>query len=612
MNLYLTISILIVASLFFMQGKYRSDLIALCALLSLMIFGILTPQEALAGFSNSVVVMMVGLFVVGAGIFRTGLAKMVSSRILQMAGSNENKLFILIMVVTAFIGAFVSAIGTVAVMMPIVVSLAANANVNPSRYLMPLAFAGSLGIFTLISASPNLVIQDALINGGFKPLSFFSFMPIGLICLSVGLFYLFFASKSLVNKDNPEISKNKKQGKTLKQLVKEYDLEEQTYIIYITKGAPVINKTLAELKIATKYGVSLSKVIRQNGNSRFRRNKEEILAGPNTELFYHDEIHCHGSEEDIQRFVKENNLYLKNTNARVFTDFQKSGIAEVYVLPTSRLINNTIREVNFREEYNVNVLGIKRHDEYQMYNFENQKLKSGDSMLIQGRWKDIANLADRQDDLVLVGQPLKEAAKVTLDQKAPIAAGIMFLMVISMAFNWLPSVTAILIASVLMVVTGCLRNMEEAYKSINWESVVLIGAMLPMSTAFEKTGATTMISEGLVNYLKDYGPYALLAGIYFCTSIMTLFISNTATSVLFAPIAMHTASAMQVSPYPFLFAVAVSASMCFASPFSTPPNALVMNVGRYSFMDYVRVGAPLQILMGIVMILVLPLLFPFK
>lgn len=608
--LYITLAILIVASIFFMQGKVRSDLVALCALLLLMLFGILTPTEALAGFSNSVVIMMVGLFVVGAGIFRTGLAKMISSRILQLAGNSENKLFVLVMLSTATIGAFVSNTGTVAVMMPIVVSLAANANVNPSRYLMPLAFASSLGLFTLISTPPNLVIQDVLVRSGGEPLSFFSFAPVGVICLGIGLIYLFFASKLLVGKRNTAAS-NKKQGKSLMELAKEYNLRQQTVLVHVSKDSPLIDKSLSELRIATVYKVSLSKVVRGGGNARFRKKGEELLAGPGTVLRSGDEIHCHGSHEDIGRFVEENGLYVKSGHGTAFADFQDSGIAEVYILPNSNLVNRTIRDSKFREEFNVNVLGIKRQKEYQMYDFQDTKLHSGDAMLIQGRWKDIASLSDRPDDLVLVGQPLQEAAKVTLDQKAPVAALIMLAMIGCMAFNLLPSVTVVLMAAVLMVVTGCLRNVEEAYKSINWESVVLIGAMLPMATAFEKTGAATLISNGLVGQLGDLGPYALLAGIYFSASVLTLFISNTATAVLFAPIALHSAISMGISPLPFLFAVAVAASLCFASPFSTPPNALVMNVGRYSFLDYVRVGAPLQVMMGIILVFLLPLLFPF-
>jgi hypothetical protein len=214
---------------------------------------------------------------------------------------------------------------------------------------------------------------------------------------------------------------------------------------------------------------------------------------------------------------------------------------------------------------------------------------------------------------VVLGQPLAEAAKVTLDYKAPIAAAIMVLMVAMMVFDFIPvaPVTAVMIAGLLMVLTGCFRNVEAAYKTINWETIVLFAAMLPMSLALEKTGASEYISNSLVSGLGSYGPIVLMAGIYFTTSLMTMFISNTVTAVLMAPIALQSAVQIGVSPVPFLFAVTVAASMCFASPFSTPPNALVMPAGQYTFMDYIKVGLPLQIIMGVVMVFVLPLLFPF-
>lgn len=608
----ITLIILVIASVFFMRGKVRSDLVAVCSLLALVLFGILNPTEALAGFSNPVVIMMIGLFVVGAGIFRTGLAKMISSKILQTAGNSENKLFILVMLATASIGAFVSNTGTVAVMMPIIVSMAASSNISPRRYLMPLAFASSMGMFTLISTPPNLVIQDALINAGYQALSFFSFAPIGFVALSIGVVVLFFLSKLLISKQGASDNK-KKQGKSLKELAEEYNLSHQSYKIEVKNDSPLTNKSLAELQIATNYNISISKIIRRTGSSRFRKKFVEEVAGPKSVIQKEDILYCHGEMESIERFVLENNLIFdkEDNNLRTFPEFQDSGIAEIFIMPNSKLINRTISEIQFREEYNVNVLGIQRQKEYQMHDIKNTKLHSGDALLIQGTWKDLANLDNRQDDLVLVGQPLKEASKVTLDQKAPIAAIIMILMVIAMVFELLPSVIAIMLAAIAMVVTGCLRNVEEAYSSINWESVVLIGAMLPMATAFQNTGVDTLISGELVNQLGGMGPYALMAGIYFCTSLLTMFISNTATAVLFTPIALKAAIEMGVSPYPFLFAVAVAASMCFASPFSTPPNALVMTAGRYSFMDYVKVGLPLQLIMGIVMILVLPLLFPF-
>lgn len=608
----ITLIILLMSSIFFMQGKVRSDMVAICALLALVITGILLPSEALSGFSNPVVIMMVGLFVVGGGIFRTGLAKLISSKILRLAGESEIRLFVLVMIVTASIGAFVSNTGTVAVMMPIVVSIAVSAKVSPKRFLMPLAFASSMGILTLIATPPNMIVSNELEKNGFEPLSFFSFTPVGLICLSVGIIILYFLSKFFLSDDDGKDNSDKKSGKSLKDLTNEYQLHKLTHI-EISEDSDLIGRTLRELQIPNRYNISIVTVEKTIGGGRFRKNTNEVVAGPNTMIEKGDVLVCYGKKNNVGRFIDENNLSVLESvekDTDIF-DFREIGIAEVFIMPNSKLVNRTIIDAHFRDEFNVNILGIQRKNEYKMSDLQNEKLHSGDALLIQGSWTDIANLGDRQDDLVLVGQPLKEAAKVTIDHKAPVAAVIMILMVIAMVTNIVAPVIAVMSAAVLMVVTGCLRNVEEAYKNINWESVVLIAGMMPMAVAFEKTGAAALISDTLVGGLGSYGPYALLAGVYFGTSILTMFISNSATALLFAPIGIQAAANMGVSPYPFMFAVAVAASMCFASPFSTPPNALVMSAGRYKFIDYIKVGLPLQIIMGIVMILVLPLLFPF-
>lgn len=609
----ITLMILLASAVFFMRGKVRADLVAMCALLLLVITNILTPTEALSGFSNSVVIMMIGLFVVGGGIFRTGLAKLVSSKILRLAGNSETKLFLLVMLVTASIGAFVSNTGTVAVMMPIVVSIAVSANQSPRKFLMPLAFASSMGMFTLISTPPNLIISQELQKRGFDALSFFSFAPIGFISLSVGIVVLFFLTKWFLSKD-VKVTNEASGGKTLDDLADEYKLHNLIRI-RVSENSSIAGKELRELRIPSEYNISVVSVEKRVNNSgRFGKDFEEHVAGPDTKIDKGDILVCYGKNENIEQFVADKSLEIvrevTNKKSDIF-DFEEIGIAEVFIMPNSKLVNRTIVDAHFRDEYNVNILGIQRNNEYMMSGLQKEKLHSGDALLIQGTWSNIANLGNRQSDLVLVGQPLKEAAKVTLDYKAPLAAIIMLLMVVAMVTNIVAPVIAVMLAAVLMVITGCLRNMEEAYNTINWESVVLIAAMMPMAIAFEQTGAASMISGSLVDGLGKFGPYALLAGVYFGTSLLTMFISNTATAVLFAPIGMQAALDMGVSPYPFLFAVAVAASMCFASPFSTAPNALVMSAGRYTFMDYIRVGLPLQIIMGIVMIIVLPLIFPF-
>jgi di/tricarboxylate transporter len=615
----ITIIILVLSAIFFVNGKIRSDIVALCALVALLVFQILTPDEALSGFSNSVVIMMIGLFVVGGAIFQTGLAKMISSRILKLAGTSEIRLFLLVMLVTSAIGAFVSNTGTVALMLPIVVSLAMSAGMNPSRLLMPLAFASSMGgMMTLIGTPPNLVIQNTLTSAGLEPLSFFSFLPVGIVCVIVGTLVLMPLSKWFLSKKGQKNDSNRS-GKSLKQLVNEYGLSSNLFRLQVIGDSRLLGKTIIDLDIRRKYGLNIMEVRRGDASQhRFLKTITQKFAAPVLQV--EDILYVTGDFEKVQLFAEDYLLDIlgdhateetKNTTSSL--DFYDIGIAEIVLMPASNLVNQTIKEAGFRDKYNVNVLGIRRKKEYLLQDLGNEHIHSGDVLLVQGTWGNIARLSKEDSDWVVLGQPLAEAAKVTLDYKAPVAAAIMVLMVVMMVFDFIPvaPVTAVMIAGILMVLTGCFRNVEAAYKTINWESIVLIAAMLPMSLALEKTGASEYISNTLVSGLGSYGPLALMAGIYFTTSLMTMFISNTATAVLLAPIALQSAIQIGVSPIPFLFAVTVGTSMCFASPFSTPPNALVMPAGQYTFMDYVKVGLPLQIIMGIVMIFVLPLIFPF-
>ena len=564
---------------------------------------------------------MVGLFIVGGGIFQTGLAKMISSKMMMLAGTSQLRLFLLVMIGTGIIGSVVSNTGTVAVMMPIVVSMAAAAGTSARRLLMPLAFASSMGgMMTLIGTPPNLIVSDTLQNAGYAPLSFFSFLPVGLVTLTVGVLGLLPLTKIFLA---PKDAGKKKQssGKSLDDLVGEYGLTHNLFRVHIkNEESEAINKSIAELNIYHNYGINVLELRRSSGQNRFVRTVNQKLASPELILKQGDVLYLSGEPEMIAKFAEDFHLRLldihtdeieHNSNASI--DFFDIGVAELLFMPTSTMINRKISEIGFRGKFNVNILGIRRGTEYILKDMANQKVLEGDIMLVQGAWSDIARMKKESDNWVVLGEPLKEAQKVTLDHKAPIAALILIAMIVVMAIDKIPvaPVTSVLVAAVLMVVTGCVRSMEAAYKSINWQTIVLFAAMLPMSIALEKTGVSTAISSSMVDWLGGSGPRLMLAGIYAATSIMTIFISNTVTAVLMAPIALQCAMQVGVSPVPFMYAVTVAASMCFASPFSTPPNALVMSAGQYTFMDYVKVGLPMQILMGIVMILVLPLLFPF-
>lgn len=635
-NMTTTLIILVITVALFIWGRVRADIVALTALAALLVLGILTPAEALAGFSSPIVIMMIGLFVVGGAIMQTGLAKLTGNKLMALSRGNETITFLLVMLVTSFIGAFVSNTGTVALMMPIIMSIAAGSGMQSSRFLMPLAFAGSLGgMLTLIGTPPNLVIDEVLTEGGYQPLAFFSFFPVGIIVIAIGIIVLMPLSKIFLSKK--QSGKKKKQGKSLDDLVDEYQLLDNLHRYIVPSRRPsaaldengelmdIVGKTLKDLSIQKKYGVSIIE-IRNEKKSRLGLVKDvsQNMAKSSSTIQEHDILYIIGDEQKMLRFARDYGLRRMKD---VKIDFYDLGLTEIVVMPTSNFAGLRIGDANLRKRFGINVLGVKRGggssssssgggrggSEYITDNLIAAKLHVGDMLLVQGEWTNLAHLTADTTNWVVLDQPEKAADKVLLNYKAPVAAAIMLLMIAMMVFDFIPvaPVTAVIIAGLLTVFAGCFRNVEAAYKTINWESIVLIAAMMPMSTALEKTGASALVSQGLVESLGAMGPTALLAGIYFTTSFLTMFISNTATAVLMAPIALVAAQQVGVSPYSFLFAVTLGASMCFASPFSTPPNALVMKAGGYTFMDYVKVGLPLQIIIGVVMTFVLPMLFPY-
>ncbi len=595
----------------FIIGKVRSDIVALCSLTVLMLSGILTPEEALEGFSSTVVVMMIGLFVISGAILQTGLAKECSNRIMKLSRGNDTLMFLLVMLTTAFIGAFVSNTGTVALMMPIIVSMASQMGKSPSRLLMPLAFASSMGgMLTLIGTPPNLVINDTLVNGGYESLSFFSFSPVGIIAIAVGIIVLLPLSKIFLDKKGKDSDEAGRKRKSLEELTEEYNLQNNMRAFRILESSVIKDKTVAELDLRNHYGLSILEIRKEETQkNRIIKNVRQKVASAKTVLMEGDIVFLTGKKEGFDEFISMASV---EEISKKNLDFYDIGIAEIVVMPSSRMAGYRLRESGIRDQHNINVIGIQRSGDYITDDLADVRLHVGDVLLVQGSWKNIGKL-DSGGDWVVLGQPSEQKGSVILDYKAPVAAVIMVLMICAMVFDFIPveSVTAVMAAGLLMVLAGCFRSVSAAYKTINWESVVLIAAMMPMSTALEKTGTSALVSHSLVSAFGAIGPTALLAGIYFTTSLMTMFISNTATAVLMAPIAFSAAQQVGVSPYPFLFAVTLGASMCFASPFSTPPNVLVMKAGKYEFMDYVKVGLPLQLIIGIIMTFVLPLIFPF-
>ena len=607
----LTLLTLAFAAVFFVWGRLRADLVAMIALLILVLGGVISVPEALSGFSNSIVVMMVGLFIVGGAIFNTGLAKIIGAKLLLLGGNSPFRLFLVVMGATAFIGAFVSNTGTVALMLPIVVSMAAASGIRASRFLMPLAFASSMGgMMTLIGTPPNLIIAEVWEEAGNAPLTFFTFLPGGLICVVAGTLLLIPLSKWFLDKGKSSRSDRANGAKTLTELVEEYNLSTGLFMVSVPERSAIVDRSIGDLNLRALYGVDILEVRRSDRHHKILKKIAQYAPKPTTVIHAGDQIYLRGDMPDVERLVSAYGLVMESDGAQL-NDFYDIGLAEIVIMPNSSISRKTVAEIGFRKRFGVNVIAIRRKQIYITADLASVPLQAGDVLLVQGSWEAIGGLDSDPSAWVVIGQPLAEAAKVTLDYKAPLAAAIMVAMIVALIFEFVPPVIAVLCAEMLTILSGCFRNVEDAYKKINWESVVLIAAMMPMSFALEKTGISSLVSSALVGSLGSLGPLPVLAGIYFTTSVMTLFISNTATAVLLAPIAMQSALALDVSALPFLFAVTFGASLCFASPFSTPPNALVMPAGQYTFSDYIKVGLPLQLIMGVIMILLLPVLFPF-
>ena len=413
----------------FIADKVRSDIVALCSLALLLVTNVLTPGEALAGFSNSAVVMMIGLFIVGGAVFQTGLAKIISGRLLKLAGTSEKKLFFLVMLVTATVAAFVSNTGTVALLLPIVLAMAKTAGTSPSKLMMRLAFASSMGgIFTLIGTPPNLIVDGYLRDNGREGFGFFDFFPIGLICMAVGLLLLYPLCRFFLNKkEKDQVEQGNDQS--LATLLHDYHINDLVFRLQAIEGTSLLEgRTVGELDIRRNYGVTILEVRRAN-RSMFSTSIQETVT-IETMFQAGDTLYVLGEQEKVNKFAADNHLSVfedEEREGRGKLDFYEVGLAEVLISPESALINRPLIKANFKERFGVNILAM-------FDNVLESNVKNGDMILVHGAWKGIESMAKKNREWIVIGSPSEDAESVALDHKAPLAAGIMVAMVFFMVF----------------------------------------------------------------------------------------------------------------------------------------------------------------------------------
>jgi di/tricarboxylate transporter len=597
--------VLATAVALFASERLRPDVVALLVIVALVLGGILPVSEALAGFGDSVVVLIAGLFVVGEGLVRTGVANRIGVWLTEVAGASETRLLVLLMLAVAGLGAVMSSTGVVAIFIPVVLGVAGRLGIGPGRLMMPLAFAALLsGMLTLIATPPNLMVNDALRTAGLQPFGFFGISPIGLLALAMGVVYLWAVGSRLLPASSPPAGTAGRRL-TLRELGESYGLIGQLHRLRVEPDSPLAGQTVADAQLRSRYGLTLVGVERQR---RFGDKVVPALAA--TELHSGDVVYAIGPADAADAVGATERL------ARLpVEDDQRQGLVkelgmvEVLLPPDSELVGQTLRQAAFRSHHGLSVLGIRRGGRPLPGNLSEEKLAFGDVLLVAGSWKQIGLLQGDHRHFLVLDLPAEFGEVAPAYRRAPFALLVLLAMVVAMTFGLVPNAVAVLLAALAMGLFRCLR-LEDAYRSINWPSLVVIAGMLPLAKALEKTGGVTLIADGLVAGLGGFGPLALLAGVFLLAALVGMFISNTATAVLMAPIAITAAQEIGASPYPFAMTVAVAASAAFATPVSSPVNTLVLAPGGYRFNDFVRVGLPLLLLVMALTLLVVPLLLP--
>jgi di/tricarboxylate transporter len=604
-DLAIVVVLLAVAIVMFAINKPRLDAVALIMLVALPFTGVLTIGEALAGFSDPNIVLIAALFVLGDGLVRTGVAQRLGDWLIATAGESEARLIVLLMMVVGVLGATMSSTAITAIFIPVAFRISQSTGIGAGRLMMPLSFAALIsGMLTLVATAPNLVVNSELERHGIEGFRFFSFTPFGLPILVLGIVYMVFARRWLAATqeesripDNPNFA----------SWIEEYKLAEREVRLCVTDRSPLVGKTLAELNLRQASGANVLALERNSGFSReiLRPFAKTTLQAGDILL-----IDLLGPDRDVESLQRQFALEAMPLSGAYFTDrSQEIGMAEAIVPADSGLTGQTVIEAKFRTRFGLTVLGLRRGAAAREREHLTEALNAGDALLLIGSWKDIESLRSGGNDLVIAKMPVEFNEVLPAPSKGVYAIACLGLVVGLMVSGVIPNVQAALIGCLLMGALGCI-DFASAYRSVDWKTIVLIVGMLPFSVALVRTGGVDLAADGLRALTSGATIHVVLAALFAVTALLGMFISNTATAVLMAPVAVAAANEMQVSPYPLAMIVALAASTAFMTPVSSPVNTLVVTPGRYKFVDFVRIGVPFSIVVLIVSVILVPWLLP--
>ena len=598
-------ALVVLAGIAMASGRVRMDMAAFLVVLALGLSGILDPSEALAGFSDPVVLTIASLLIVGEALARTGVASGIGSWVIRLAGSSENRTLLLLMISSAILSSIMSSTAVVAIFIPVAVNIAHATGMSRSRILLPMAYAVIIGgMMTLLATAPNLVVSGALQKAGFEPLAFFSFTPIGAAVLIVAIVYVMLMSRFLFPK-----AKKKGGSQTLvgiRELAERYGLVGGLHRIDIPAQSKLVGKVLSETGLGSKYGVRIL------GVERTERFVARVIGAPSADLRIREGdvliVQAHGT--DFVRCIKDFDLNVQPMRERQSKVMIRDvGVAEVLIPPESSLKGKSLRESKFRSRYQLEVIGVRRTNQVVEDDLD-KRLRVGDTLLVLGPWPRIQHLQSDAGDFVVLTLPSEVSVVAPARKRAPIAVAAVVAMVVFSALNIVPVVYVVMATAVVMVLTRCL-TMQDAYRCMHWSAVFLIAGMLPIADALQKTGGVDLIVGWLMQQFGGFGPMVMMGALFLATAVLGGLLSSSPTAVLMAPVAISIATAMGVEPYAFVMAVAIAASSAYISPISSPVGTLVMEPGGYRYMDFVKAGVPLLILTWIVAMTVIPLLFKF-
>ncbi len=586
----LTLSIILMALVLFATERLRVDVIALMVLLAVALTGLIEPEQVFAGFANPAVITVWAVYIVSGGLFKTGVADMLGSGILRLAGHSEPRLIAVIVLTCGVMSAFMNNVGAVAMLLPAVVGISRQAKVPVSRLLIPLSFSSLLGgTMTLIGTPANILATNILIDRGLPSFGFFEFTPIGIVLLITGLVYLVLVGRHLL--PVRETAGDPQMANQLREYISD---------VRVLPDSPLAGQTLFESRLGADYDLTVLSIIRDGAP----------LIGLHREMQIEPDDHLviEGAANNLLAASKALQLKVGSDQYTELAelDTEESHLFEATLAPRSALSGRSLRNIRFRERFGFNALAIWRQGDIITERLRDVRLRFGDSLLLQGPPSQLRRLEDGNAFLVLEPVPVQSSRQ----SKAVVSSAIAILVLALVVIIRIEISTAMVIGSVLMVLTGCL-TMDEAYESIDWRTVFLVAGMLPLGVAMEQTGTARFLADLLLGALGQYGNLALLAGIYILAALITQPMSNAAAIVLIVPIAIDTALSQDLNHLTFTMASVVGAATSFLTPVGHKANVLVFGPGGYKFFDYTRVGALLTIALLIVSMIFIPLLWPF-